>query len=81
MKSKNGLIGVLFIEGFFLLVGLFSLDSTPIKRNKKSSSKNVMDLMYVNHKYIRKTALKSINNVRNTPKNLLNCRYQKERTY
>ena len=38
MKSNNGLLGFLFIAGFFLLVGLFSIDSTPIKRHRRSTS-------------------------------------------
>lgn len=38
MKSNNGIIGLLFIAGFFLLVGLFSVDSTPIKRHRRSTN-------------------------------------------
>jgi len=38
MKSNNGLIGFLFILGFFLIVGIFSVDSTPIKRHRRSNS-------------------------------------------
>jgi hypothetical protein len=37
MKS-NALFGFLIIAGFFILVGLFSVDSTPIKRHRKSTS-------------------------------------------
>jgi hypothetical protein len=37
MKS-NALLGFLFIAVFFLLVGLFSVDSTPIKRHRRSNS-------------------------------------------
>lgn len=40
MKSNNGLLGFLFIAGFFLLVGLFSVGSTPIKRHRRSTSVN-----------------------------------------
>ena len=36
--KNNGLLGFLFIAGFFLLVGIFSVDSTPIKRHRKSTS-------------------------------------------
>jgi hypothetical protein len=39
MKS-SALIGFLFIAGFFLLVGLFSVDSSPIKRHRKPSGVN-----------------------------------------
>jgi hypothetical protein len=38
MKSNNGLLGFLFIAGFFLLVGLFSVDSTPIKKHRRTTS-------------------------------------------
>ena len=38
MKSNNGILGFLFIVGFFILVGLFSVDSTPIKRHRRSTS-------------------------------------------
>ena len=38
MKTNNGILGFLFIVGFFLLVGLFSVDSTPIKKHRRSSS-------------------------------------------
>ena len=38
MKSNNGLLGFLFIAGFFILVGLYSVDSTPIKRHGRSTS-------------------------------------------
>ena len=38
MKSTNGIIGLLFIAGFFILVGLFSVDSTPIKRHRRSTN-------------------------------------------
>ena len=34
----NALFGFLIIAGFFILVGLFSVDSTPIKRHRKSTS-------------------------------------------
>ena len=37
MKSNNGILGFLFIVGFFLLVGLFSVDSTTIKRHRRST--------------------------------------------
>ena len=39
MKS-NALFGFLIIAGFFILVGLFSVDSTPIKRHRRSTSAN-----------------------------------------
>ena len=39
MKS-SALIGFLFIAGFFVLVGLFSIDSSPIKRHRRSTSVN-----------------------------------------
>ena len=38
MKSNNGFLGFLIIVGFFILVSLFSVDSTPIKRHKRSTS-------------------------------------------
>jgi len=37
MKS-NALLGFLFIAGFFILVGLFSVDSTPIKKHRRTTS-------------------------------------------
>jgi hypothetical protein len=39
MKS-SALIGFLFIAGFFVLVGLFSIDSSPIKRHRRTTSVN-----------------------------------------
>ena len=38
MKSNNGLLGFLIIVGFFILVSLFSVDTTPIKRHRRSTS-------------------------------------------
>ena len=38
MKSNNGLLRLLFIVGFFIVVGLFSVDSTPIKRHRRSTN-------------------------------------------
>jgi len=40
MKSNNGVLGFLFIAGFFLLVGLISQNSTPLKRHRRSTSAN-----------------------------------------
>jgi hypothetical protein len=37
MKS-NALFGFLIIAGFFILVGIFSVDSTPIKRHRRSTN-------------------------------------------
>lgn len=37
MKS-SALIGFLLIASFFVIVGLFSVDSNPIKRHRKSTS-------------------------------------------
>jgi hypothetical protein len=37
MKS-SALIGFLFIAGFFVIVGLFSVDSSPIKRHRRTTS-------------------------------------------
>jgi hypothetical protein len=39
MKS-SALIGFLFIAGFFVIVGLFSIDSSPIKRHRRTTSVN-----------------------------------------
>jgi hypothetical protein len=39
MKS-SALIGFLFIASFFVIVGLFSIDSSPIKRHRKTSGVN-----------------------------------------
>ena len=46
MKSNNGLLGFLFIAGFFIVVGLFSVDSTPIKRHRRSSTSVRSSLNY-----------------------------------
>jgi hypothetical protein len=39
-KSNNGVLGFLLIAGFFLLVGLISQNSTPLKRHRRSTSAN-----------------------------------------
>jgi hypothetical protein len=36
----SALIGFLFIAGFFVMIGLFSVDSSPIKRHRKTSGVN-----------------------------------------